>query len=152
MARPLVAAGVLYRDDAGRVLLVRPTYKDGWDIPGGYVEPGESPHAAARREVIEELGAPFPVGRLLIVDWAPHPTEGDKLLFVFDGGQLTAEQHASVQFGADELEQSLFHEPGVLAQLMPDRLARRVLLALTAIPDEPTVYAEHGSTATSNPI
>ncbi len=152
MARPLMAAGVLYRDDAGRVLLVKPTYKDGWDIPGGYVEPGESPHAAARREVIEELGVALPVGRLLIIDWAPHPTEGDKLLFVFDGGQLTAAQHASVEPGADEIEQSVFHEPGVLAQLMPDRLARRVLLALTAIRDEQTVYAEHGSTISHNAV
>ena len=50
-ATPRVAAGVLIRDDAGRVLLVKPTYKDGWEIPGGYVEKGESPHAAATREV-----------------------------------------------------------------------------------------------------
>ncbi len=47
VATPRVAAGVLFRDAAGRVLLVKPTYKDGWEIPGGYVERGESPHAAA---------------------------------------------------------------------------------------------------------
>jgi len=35
MATPRVAAGVLFRDAQGRVLLVKPTYKDGWDIPGG---------------------------------------------------------------------------------------------------------------------
>lgn len=29
-------------DDADRVLLANPTYKDGWDIPGGYVETGGS--------------------------------------------------------------------------------------------------------------
>jgi ADP-ribose pyrophosphatase YjhB (NUDIX family) len=43
MARPRVAAGLLVHDDQGRVLMVKPTYKDGWDIPGGYVEPDESP-------------------------------------------------------------------------------------------------------------
>lgn len=46
MATPRVAAGVLIRDAAGRILLVKPTYKDGWEIPGGYVEPDESPAAA----------------------------------------------------------------------------------------------------------
>jgi len=71
MATPRVAAGVLFRDAQGRVLLVKPTYKDGWDIPGGYVEPGESPKQAARREVLEELGIEPPIGRLLVVDWAP---------------------------------------------------------------------------------
>jgi 8-oxo-dGTP diphosphatase len=46
---------VLFRDAAGRVLLVKPTYKNGWEIPGGYVDAGESPRAAAAREVKEEL-------------------------------------------------------------------------------------------------
>ena len=87
-ATPRVAAGVLFRDGAGRVLLVKPTYKQGWDIPGGYVEPGESPKQAALRELREELGISPAIGRLLIVDWAPHPNEGDKLLFIFDGGHL----------------------------------------------------------------
>lgn len=55
-ATPRVAAGALFLDSGGRVLLVHPTYKDIWDIPGGYVERGESPAAACRREVAEELG------------------------------------------------------------------------------------------------
>lgn len=56
MARPRVAAGALFLDAAGRVLLVRPTYKRHWDITGGYVGPGESPRAACIREIHEELG------------------------------------------------------------------------------------------------
>jgi len=39
-ATPRVAAGALFFGDQGRVLLVHPTYKDTWDIPGGYVECG----------------------------------------------------------------------------------------------------------------
>jgi ADP-ribose pyrophosphatase YjhB (NUDIX family) len=83
-----MAAGLLPHDDASGILLVKPTYKDGWDIPGGYGEPGESPAVAAERELFEELGMTRTCGRLLVVGWAPHPTEGDKLLFVFDGGLL----------------------------------------------------------------
>ena len=48
-ATPRVAAGPLLLDDAGRVLLVHPTYKETWDIPGGYVERGESPPPAVAR-------------------------------------------------------------------------------------------------------
>jgi 8-oxo-dGTP diphosphatase len=43
MAHPRVASGALFFDTQGRILLVKPTYKDGWEIPGGYVEPGETP-------------------------------------------------------------------------------------------------------------
>jgi 8-oxo-dGTP diphosphatase len=84
-ARPRVASGVLYFDGAGRVMLVKPTYKALWDIPGGYIQPDESPEAALRREVTEGLGTSLPIVGLLAVDWAPRPVEGDKLLFVFDG-------------------------------------------------------------------
>lgn len=52
-ARKRIAADVLIRDEAGRVLLVDPTYKDGWDLPGGMVEANESPRAAAARELGE---------------------------------------------------------------------------------------------------
>ncbi|MCW2930382.1 MAG: ADP-ribose pyrophosphatase, partial [Actinomycetia bacterium] len=55
LARKRMAASALFRDEAGRVLLVEPTYKPVWDLPGGAVEAEESPHAACRREVREEL-------------------------------------------------------------------------------------------------
>ena len=80
MARPRMASGALFFDDEGRVLLLEPTYKDYREIPGGYVEKGESPRQACIREVREELGISPPIGRLLAVDWAPNPAEGDKVL------------------------------------------------------------------------
>ena len=57
------------------------------EIPGGYVEQGEL--AAAIREVREELGSALEVGELLVLDWTPHPSEGDKLLVIFNGRTLT---------------------------------------------------------------
>jgi 8-oxo-dGTP diphosphatase len=66
MATPRMAAGIAIRDPGGRILLVRPTYKDGWDIPGGYVEPGESPAEACHRELKEEIGLDRELGTLLV--------------------------------------------------------------------------------------
>jgi len=56
LARKRMAAGALFRDAQGRVLLVVPTYKSTMDLPGGAVEAEGSPHAACRREVAEEPG------------------------------------------------------------------------------------------------
>lgn len=71
-ATPRVAAGALFVD-GDRVLLVHKTYGSGWDIPGGYLDRGESPAQACEREIREELGLNRTPGRLLVLDWAPTP-------------------------------------------------------------------------------
>src|SRR5580658_4160807 len=38
------------------VLLVRSSYRSAWNFPGGSIRPGETPEAAARRELAEEIG------------------------------------------------------------------------------------------------
>jgi 8-oxo-dGTP diphosphatase len=145
MAQARAAAGVLFFDEDGRVLLVRPTYKPGWDIPGGYLHPGETPTEAAAREVSEELGIKPPLGRMLVVDWAPHPDEGDKILFVLDGGQLAPEHIAQIQLDPAEIAEYAYHDPELIGQLLIPRLARRIGQALTANQTGQPVYLEHGS-------
>jgi 8-oxo-dGTP diphosphatase len=144
--RAKAAAGALFFDDQDRVMLVRPTYKEYLDIPGGYVEPGETPYEACVREVKEELGIEPPIGRLLVADWAPHPTEGDKILFIFDGGQLSAEHLVNVRLDPGELAEKSFHAADELPTLLIDRLRHRILSALEARQQGMTIYLERGRT------
>ena len=143
-SHPYVAAGALIFDHAHRLMLVRPTYKEGWDIPGGYVEVGETPRQTCLRELKEELGIDVTVGELLVVDWAPHPAEGDKLLFVFDGGTLSSEQTAAIQLQADELAEYAFHDVSEAAGLLVPRLARRIVAAARAHRAGQPRYLEDG--------
>lgn len=52
-------------DDSRRVLLCHRRDRDLWNLPGGRVEPGESPWEAVVREVREEVGLDVRVERLL---------------------------------------------------------------------------------------
>ncbi|MFG2013115.1 NUDIX domain-containing protein [Micromonospora sp. NPDC048868] len=145
MATPRVAAGALFFDNEGRVLLVRPSYKKHWDIPGGYVEPGESPRAACLREIEEELGLTTALGPMLVVDWAPAEHEGDKLLFVFDAGTLTAEQERAIRFVDGEITEWRYVPADAFEQHGPSRLARRLRTAIMARNNGAPAYAEHGN-------
>jgi 8-oxo-dGTP diphosphatase len=73
-APPVVACvGAVVHDTRGRLLLIRRGHEPSrglWSVPGGRVEPGETPEAAVEREVLEETGlrvrAGAPVGRVRI--------------------------------------------------------------------------------------
>ncbi|MFK0289137.1 NUDIX domain-containing protein [Streptomyces sp. NPDC090442] len=150
MATPRMAAGALFFDDQDQVLLVKPSYKPKWEIPGGYIERGESPLTACRREVQEELGITPGIGPLLVVDWAPSEAEGDKVLYVFDGGQLRPEQFAEIKLDPGELLAAEFQPAGDLEGLLIPRLARRVKTAITARAQGHTQYLEHGRSPASS--
>jgi 8-oxo-dGTP pyrophosphatase MutT (NUDIX family) len=58
------------RDDAGRILLVR--HVEGrWQLPGGAVDPGETPAGALRRECMEEMGVVVEPERIVGVYGGP---------------------------------------------------------------------------------
>jgi 8-oxo-dGTP diphosphatase len=141
-ATPRIAAGALFVH-GDRILLVHKTYANGWDIPGGYAEIGESPAAACQRELKEELGIQREVRRLLIVDWAPHVREGDKILYVFDCGDLGADENR-IQVASDELDRWEWVPVGELSDYVIPRLARRLTSAHHAYSAETPTYLEHG--------
>lgn len=143
LPRRRIAASVLLTDPAGAMLIVEPTYKEGWEIPGGAVEDGESPRAGAAREVAEELGIARTPGALLVVDHVPadgRRTEG--LIVVFDGGQV--DDPATLVLARDELRSYAFVAADRLGEFLPALQTRRALAALRARGEGATVYLEDG--------
>ncbi|MFD6425499.1 NUDIX domain-containing protein [Streptomyces sp. NPDC060198] len=129
-----VAAGVLLFDERGRVLLVDPTYKAGWEFPGGIVETGEAPARAGVREVAEEIGLVLTAEpRLLVVDWeAPRPPGYGGLRFLFDGGVLRDEDAQGLLLQNSELRDWRFVTEEEAAGLLPPTRYTRLCWALRA--------------------
>jgi 8-oxo-dGTP diphosphatase len=57
-ARFTVTAGAIVFNDSGQVLLLKHRFRagSGWGLPGGFLEAGEQPLDALRRELREEIG------------------------------------------------------------------------------------------------
>lgn len=62
-------AGVVIIDNAGRVLLLKHRFRpgSGWGVPGGFIEAGEQPEDALRRELREEVGLELENVQVLLV-------------------------------------------------------------------------------------
>src|SRR5690606_4303849 len=85
------------RDELRRTLLVEPTYRPRWLLPGVVVGADESPFAAAARAVRHELGPSVEPGRLLVVDRVPPgPGRIEGLLLVYDGAPLPSEEEIAL--------------------------------------------------------
>lgn len=122
-----MGSGALFLDSDNRVLLVNPTYKPAWEIPGGAIEVGESPRQACRREIREELGLEVEPGRLLVFDWLPaEPARPDGWMFVFDGGVLSEDPAVQIRLQSSELSEWRFVGVDELESFLVDRMVRRV--------------------------
>jgi len=124
------AAAALFTNPAGRVLLVKPNYRDHWSLPGGLLEHGEPPHVGCRREVAEELGLQITPGPLLTIDWVPPDEVRPRPIvhFIFDGGEL--DDDVPIELQGEELDEYRFVEPGDLASYLPPIIGARVTAAL----------------------
>lgn len=138
------SASALIRDPAGRVLMVGVSYRTVLCAPGGFVDPGESPGAAAVREAYEEVGLRLDPGRLLCLD-ACAPTErtpAAMLHFVFDGGVVAAD--TPLTLGAEEIVSADWVVPEDVERLGGEWIGRRLAVALRALADGTAYYCEEG--------
>jgi len=131
--RKRMSAGVLFRDKADRILLVEPSYKPLWEIPGGVVDEGEAPWTTARREVREEIGLDRPLGRPLVIDYMSDDGRmPEGLAFIFDGGVISEQEVTDLVLTDPEILQARLFELDEARSNLKPALARRLAVALDA--------------------
>lgn len=147
LPRKRAMAHALFRDEQGRLLFLKPHYKDDWELPGGILEREESPREGCEREVAEELGIEVSLPRLLCVDWLPpHLGWEDALGFVFDGGVLSPERVGTLVRDEGEIADVHWVDADEAAShLIPGAAARlRSILPLLDDPSAGPLYLERG--------
>ncbi len=132
-----VVAAVVIRDDEGRILLVRKQGTSRFMLPGGKIEPGETPAECAIREAAEELGVTLdPESLDVLGDWtAPaanepgHSVRGHMFLHPWVDGIAVHGEIADLRWFDPRTDERrdlapLFEHrvlPALLGQASPDR-------------------------------
>ena len=121
-----VTAGAVVVDERGRVLLLRHVFRrgSGWGVPGGFLERGEQPEEAVRRELREEVGLEAAEARLVFARTLRRPQQVE---FVFRVRPLAGRE---ARPASAEISRAEWFEPDALPEgLSPDqrRLIARVL-------------------------
>ena len=137
------SAGALIFDEHGRLLILKPSYKKGWTIPGGQIEAdGESPWAACQREAREECGLEVSHGRLVCVDYRPpKPTRSGGVRFLFDCGAFTDRQLNAITLQDGEIVAYRLATLAEALTLLSGPLRRRVSASAGT---ERCLYLENG--------
>jgi ADP-ribose pyrophosphatase YjhB (NUDIX family) len=139
------SAGALVFDRSGRLLILKPSYKPKWTIPGGQIEAdGESPWDACRRETFEECGLRVERGRLVCVDFLrprPDPQRPGGMRFLFNCGAFGDEALSGVKLQPDEILEHRLVELEDAFSLLSGPLRRRVRAATRS---KRCVYLEEG--------
>ncbi len=104
MGKTIEVVAAIIHDGHGRIFATQRGYgewKDYWEFPGGKMEPGETPEAALRREIWEELETRIVVERLVeTVEWdypAFHLTMHCYLCHV-ESGHLELKEHEAARW------------------------------------------------------
>ena len=141
-----ISAGAVIFDRAGRLLILKPTYKSGWTIPGGVMEDdGETPWQACQREVREECGLEVRRGRLACMDFRrPRPGRPGGIRFLFDCGPLSRKRLAAIVLQPEEIAEYRLASLAEALTLLRGPIRRRVRAACSG---RGLVYLEDGRPA-----
>ena len=97
----VVAAVIMEKDRIYATQRGYGEFKDGWEFPGGKIEPGERPEDAVVREIREELAAVVEPLRLITTveyDYPSFHLSMDCFLCRITGGQLTLKEHEAARW------------------------------------------------------
>ncbi|EKE10890.1 MAG: NUDIX hydrolase [uncultured bacterium] len=144
-----MASGVVIFNEFGEVLLVKPTYKNHWSVPGGVIDKDESPRDAAIRETKEEINIELKKCDLLCIDYmsprdSGFSTKDENMQFIFYGGILSNEEINQIQIPKEEIGEFGFFSKDESLKQVGEKLSNRLPACYEAIDTKIPVYLEGG--------
>lgn len=141
LPRKRSAVGVLIFKDE-QLLVLEPTYKSNWLVPGGVVEKFESPLEAAIRECQEEIGIDVEIESFLCADFKRGDSiTGDAIHYLFSA---KLPMKFEIKIDESEIKNALWLSSDEAINKFDSHLGPRVKAGLEAIKRNRSFYCEDG--------
>jgi 8-oxo-dGTP pyrophosphatase MutT (NUDIX family) len=127
------ATAVVFSPDRNQVLLMKREDFRVWSLPGGGIEPNESPEDAAVRETREETGYEIVIDRPVGRYWIPQAPHGGNTQYVFEGHVVGG---APITQGFETLAVGFYP----IDQLPPRTMERAQFRIQDALADSPDIF------------
>ena len=138
-------AGVIFFNDKKEILILKPNYRDNWILPGGVIDPNESPRQTVIREIKEELDLELKNPRFICVDYKhSQGIKPDGYFFIFYGGELSKNQIKKIKLQNEELLEYKFSDILQAQNLLIYGIKNRLNTCLEAIEKNTSFYLENG--------
>ena len=136
-----MASGAIIRNPEGKILVLKTTYKEYWEIPGGVVEENESPKQTVEREVLEEIGLEINVSLCLAIHYrSAQGIQDENIMFVFDGGIIN--DTSELKPDGKEISEARFVSFEEAHNFVGERIASRLPFLQQALQQKRTIYLE----------
>lgn len=144
-----MACGVIFFNNKEEILIVKPSYKDHWSIPGGVIDLNESPRQAAIREIKEEISLNIDKIDLLSIDYYRNANsfKGEAIHFTFFGKKLDENLIKQIQVDGQEIVEFQFIAMEKALTLVSKEMSKRIVMAMKAIENGRILYLEEGEMA-----
>lgn len=147
LPKKVSSTAVIFFNQKNELLILKPTYREGWQVPGGVLEECESPLEGAQRETKEEIGIESENLSLVGVVHGRQLTEtGEKydvVYFTFFGGILSEEKIKQIVLEEREISEYRFIMLDEALQLLHVGLRERVRLGMEAYRTNKIMYSEY---------
>lgn len=146
LPRKRMGAGMMLFNKSDEILIVKPSYKDHWSIPGGVISGQESPKEACIRETNEEVNLNIKDPKFLCIAYYLNddkPEKDEALQFMFYGGVLNDDQISNIKLADGEISEYKFLKIDEALPLLNKKLQIRILKSLEAIQNNSAIYLDN---------
>jgi 8-oxo-dGTP diphosphatase len=138
-----MAICAIIRNKDNEFIIVEPTYRNDWLMPGGVIEQNESPKEACEREIKEELGVDIKITRMLCIEYqSAHSNKSESIQFIADGGVITEQSISQIQLQESEIRSYRFVNLHDSTSLLNPLLRERLDFAFSSLESGEIVYIE----------